>query len=256
MFAVAAIALTAPAAVLLIAGGSSRADSPPPCLSITSLSAPPRTEASSGATPTPRVIFATFCNTHSETVDGLRFTVTGIGEAHTVENPAGCDYPDISLAEHRIVDVKWPNACVAPNASVTMGFDDCSSPPSPACGYPRAVCYTWETGGLPDPSPCDFCPTGEPVDGHACEFASGDINCDNHNYSADAVDALGILRHVAGLGVSQEPGCPSVGAGSPTQFGDLDCNGSVDPVDALRILRFVADLSNPLFEGCWAIGQR
>jgi hypothetical protein len=72
----------------------------------------------------------------------------------------------------------------------------------------------------------------------------GDLDCDG---DVDAVDALAILRFVAGLPplVQQEP-CDDVGA-SGAAFGDLDCDGDVDAVDALAVLRFVADLS-PLIQ--------
>ncbi len=46
---------------------------------------------------------------------------------------------------------------------------------------------------------------------------SGDVDC---NGSVDAVDALKILRHVAGLTVNLEPGCPPIGGGpTPTPSG-------------------------------------
>ena len=81
----------------------------------------------------------------------------------------------------------------------------------------------------------------------------GDVDC---NASVDAVDGLKLLRYVAGLSVSQGPGCSVIGStvGSAV-FGDVDCNGSVDGVDALKILRYVAGLSVSQQPGCPAIGS-
>ncbi len=73
----------------------------------------------------------------------------------------------------------------------------------------------------------------------------GDIDCDD---DVDSVDALGGLRYVAGLSVSQTGPCHAVGGsvtvdGSAETFGDWDCDGDVDAVDALAVLRYVAGLS-------------
>jgi len=79
------------------------------------------------------------------------------------------------------------------------------------------------------------------------------VDCDG---GADAVDALKILRHVASLSVSQDPGCPPVetpAAGHP--FGDVDCDDDVDAVDALKVLRYVASLPVQQNGGCAPIGQ-
>ena len=63
---------------------------------------------------------------------------------------------------------------------------------------------------------------------------AGDANCDG---SADAVDALLVLRAVSGL--SDEAACPG---GAP----DADCSGLVDAVDALVLLRHAAGLEAAL----------
>ena len=86
----------------------------------------------------------------------------------------------------------------------------------------------------------------------------GDANCDG---AVNSVDALGVLRHVAGLSVSQEAGCPEIGGALaaalevPEVFGDVDCDGAVNSVDALKILRFVAQLSVSQTDPCPDIGM-
>ncbi len=72
--------------------------------------------------------------------------------------------------------------------------------------------------------------------------ASGDVDCGG---SVDAVDALLILRSVAGLPASSN--CLN---GS----GDVDCSGAIDAVDALLVLRHVAGLPVNLPLGCSSIG--
>jgi hypothetical protein len=57
---------------------------------------------------------------------------------------------------------------------------------------------------------------------------AGDADCDG---AVDSVDALQVLRHVAGLG---KPDCLAVA--------DVDCSGEINSVDSLKILRFVAGL--------------
>jgi hypothetical protein len=70
----------------------------------------------------------------------------------------------------------------------------------------------------------------------------------------DAVDALLVLRYVAGLSVTQNEQCQDIATGGPPLQGDIDCDGDVDAVDALRILRFVAGLDPNLPPGCPPIG--
>ncbi len=81
----------------------------------------------------------------------------------------------------------------------------------------------------------------------------GDIDCD---VDVDSVDSLKVLRHVAGLTVSQTEPCPDLGIPADGGvFGDVDCGGDIDSVDALRLLRHVAGLpplSTP--PGCPPIG--
>jgi len=79
----------------------------------------------------------------------------------------------------------------------------------------------------------------------------GDADCDDN---VNAVDALKILRHTAGLSVSQNEPCPNVGTEANSLFGDVDCDDDVDSVDALKVLRFIAALSVQQEPGCRAIG--
>ncbi len=77
-----------------------------------------------------------------------------------------------------------------------------------------------------------------------------DVNCDG---SVDAVDALAVLRHTAGLAVAQPPECAALDTGNPL-FGDVNCSGIVDAVDALAILRFAAGLPVDQPPDCPPIG--
>jgi hypothetical protein len=72
------------------------------------------------------------------------------------------------------------------------------------------------------------------------------VDCDG---DFDAVDALKVLRHVAGLSVFQNEGCGPMGT-----VGNMDCDSDADTVDALRILRYVAGLNPNLPGGCPPIG--
>jgi hypothetical protein len=95
------------------------------------------------------------------------------------------------------------------------------------------------------------------IDGFAPAWRKGDNNCDG---LTSAVDALATLRRVAGLLVSQGPGCPPLGpepapgfapqGNSAPVFGDVDCDHDLDAVDALHILRFVVALPSNLPGGC------
>lgn len=75
----------------------------------------------------------------------------------------------------------------------------------------------------------------------------GDVDCDE---DVDSVDSLKILRHVAGLPVSQDDPCTPIG--EPPS--DVDCDGAVNAVDALKILRYVANLTVAKGEQCPSIG--
>ena len=64
--------------------------------------------------------------------------------------------------------------------------------------------------GGPTPTPTPTPPSGNKV---------GDVDCSG---AVDAVDALKILRHVAGLSVSQNEPCPDIGSSVASVFGDVE----------------------------------
>ncbi len=72
-------------------------------------------------------------------------------------------------------------------------------------------------------------------------MACGDVNGDG---KVDPVDALLVLRYIAGLG----PYASHLG------YGFTSCDGAISAVDALIILRYVAGLPLNLPEGCPPIG--
>ncbi|HET8944015.1 MAG TPA: thrombospondin type 3 repeat-containing protein [Dehalococcoidia bacterium] len=110
---------------------------------------------------------------------------------------------------------------------------------------------------------CDNCP-GTPNSGQAdsdgdgagdaCEMGgSGNVDCDD---TVNAVDALNVLRHTAGLSVVQDEPCADIGENIAVGLqGDVNCDGKVNAVDALLILRTVAGLSVNIPQGCPAIKQ-
>ena len=78
--------------------------------------------------------------------------------------------------------------------------------------------------------------------GQSCPTVFGDVDCDT---AVNSVDALKVLRHGAGLSVSQTEPCVNLGDPLPnTELqGDVDCSNSVNSVDALKLLRHAAGLS-------------
>ncbi|HET9476132.1 MAG TPA: hypothetical protein VFP63_01450 [Dehalococcoidia bacterium] len=83
-------------------------------------------------------------------------------------------------------------------------------------------------------------------------LVQGDVTCLG---GVSAVDALGLLRWVAGLSVSQGDGCPAINANLPPIWGDVNCQNGVNAVDALAVLRWVAGLTVTQTEPCTDIGQ-
>lgn len=77
---------------------------------------------------------------------------------------------------------------------------------------------------------------------------NGDVDC---SLAINSVDALKVLRHNAGLSVTQTEPCANIGAdiGARDQ-GDVDCNGTVNSVDALKVLRAVTALTIIQEPGC------
>ena len=79
----------------------------------------------------------------------------------------------------------------------------------------------------------------------------GDVDCSR---VINSVDALKLLRHVAGLSVAQTEPCPDVSTDVASLWGDVDCSDAVNSVDALKVLRFVAALSVAQTEPCLSMG--
>ena len=67
------------------------------------------------------------------------------------------------------------------------------------------------------------------------------MNCD---HDVDSIDALLILRSVAGAGLIT--GC--------MDHADVDCDSDTDSVDALRLLRYVAQLPSNASGDCPPVG--
>lgn len=85
--------------------------------------------------------------------------------------------------------------------------------------------------------------SARPAPAGAQPVLQGDVNCSG---ASDSVDALQVLRSVAGLSGS---------APCLAEAGDVDCEGTVNSIDALKVLRFVAGLANQAVDGCAAIGE-
>ena len=83
------------------------------------------------------------------------------------------------------------------------------------------------------------------------DVLSGDVDCSG---AVNAVDALKLLRHVAGLSVDQSGDCSDIGTGDTSTFGDVNCDGNITAVDTLFVLRFVAGLPVNLPQGCRPVG--
>jgi hypothetical protein len=101
----------------------------------------------------------------------------------------------------------------------------------------------------PEPTPTPPPPTPTPA---GPELIQGDVDC---NGTVNSVDALKVLRFVAGLSVAQEPDCPDINTEVASLFGDVDCSTAVNSVDSLKILRFVAGMSVTQTEPCADIGD-
>jgi hypothetical protein len=106
---------------------------------------------------------------------------------------------------------------------------------------------------IADNCPAVINPTQDDTDGdgtgNACEApGSGNVDC---NQAINSIDALKVLRHSAGLQVSQSEPCSDLGimiVGG--QQGDVNCDNAVNSVDALQILRTVAGLPPNIPQGC------
>jgi hypothetical protein len=128
--------------------------------------------------------------------------------------------------DYSIVDVTDPANYPRNNAGQSGPLGDGGTPtPTPT------------NGPTPSPTPT---PTTEPSPSSGPLQIQGDVNCDEQ---VTSVDALFILREVAGLG-------PAACAGN----GDVNCDGDRTSVDALGVLRYVAGLPVNQNEPCPDIG--
>ncbi|HSP56613.1 MAG TPA: DUF4394 domain-containing protein [Dehalococcoidia bacterium] len=88
----------------------------------------------------------------------------------------------------------------------------------------------------------------------AAPSAFGNVNCTG---GISSVDALLVLRSIAGLPVSQSEPCEDIDKDTLPNGelqGDVDCSIDVNAVDALKLLRYVAALSVAQNEPCPNIG--
>lgn len=123
-----------------------------------------------------------------------------------------------------------PTTTLAPTPTPTPTFTPTPAPSTPPTPTPTAFATPSSTPAATPP------PTPSPPGGR-----HGDADCDG---DVDAIDALMVLREVAGL--PRAAGCIA--------WGDADCDGDIDAVDALRILRHVAGLPVAPVTGCPQIG--
>jgi hypothetical protein len=94
-------------------------------------------------------------------------------------------------------------------------------------------------------------PTPQPT---AAPTAFGNVNCTG---GINSVDALLVLRHNAGLPVTQSEPCPDIGLitlPNGEYQGDVNCSDNVSSVDALLLLRYAAALPVTQNEPCPNIG--
>lgn len=138
--------------------------------------------------------------------------------------------------------------------SNTSEFSDCVMVTGPVTATPTPS-PTPSPTPTATPTPVETpTPTVTPTPTPA-PISNGDADCDE---DVDTVDALGILRNVAGLPplLQNEP-CPNVGEdlGGGELFADVGCDGVVDSVDGLRVLRHTAGLPPlPASPGCPVVG--
>ena len=138
---------------------------------------------------------------------------------------------------------------------VRVATPACHGPPN-VCGEPPPPPTTPPPTATPTPEPTvtpTATPTATPSPAPTpIALTQGNVDCDT---DVDSVDGLKVQRHVAGLPVSQQPGCPAIGSEVASFFGDVDCDNDIDAVDALGILRFVVVLPVNQLEPCPGIGE-
>jgi hypothetical protein len=148
--------------------------------------------------------------------------VAGVDDARVVGNAPGCPSPDVSLSGSGgpgQVLVSWLEGCVDPLDGLSLRLRLIG----PAfIGAPR-----W----IP-------------------ELRNGDVNCTG---TADAIDALAILRDSAGLAYPRQAACP--GFDEIVPLADANCDGDNNVLDALAVLQSVGGAYVPQNEPCPEVGQ-
>ncbi len=186
------------------------------------------------------------------------------GDQRGVVRPAG-NACDIGAYESVFASTPTPTPTPTPTAT-PIGQTPSPTPiptPTPTATpigqTPSPTPTATPIGQTPTPTPTAT-PVGQTPTPSPASFKKGNVNCDG---AVTSVDALQVLRHVAGLQVNQNPGCPQIGgalaaalaAAEGGLFGDVDCDGAVNSVDALKILRYVASLPVSQPQGCSPIDE-
>ena len=175
---------------------------------------------------------AEMCGAQFNVIDSVAYGTTYSGPVD-FGTQFGDDLPVVGESAIRLTGALC-NPCARDN-SVDYSIVDLADP----ANYPRnnaGQSGPLGDGGTPTPSPTPT-PGPSPSSGQQMQ---GDVNCD---HLATSVDALFILREVAGLS-----------AGACAGNGDVNCDGNRTSVDALGVLRYVAGLPVNQTEPCPDIG--
>jgi len=193
----------------------------------------------------------TYCNNSSESASDLH-----IHFAHPYSSlevfayPPGCPPPSIGPSSRTLdefdMDIDWGQACVEPGETLSFQmYFACNA----QCAPPDAFCYTWTLNG-------------EELDSEgACPDnlrGWGDNNCDN---ATNPLDALAVLRTLAGLSAMTGATCPGIGsnvmiAGHAFPWGDADCNQQLGGGDVFDLLSYLAVPHVSDVYGCPPLGRR
>ena len=133
----------------------------------------------------------------------------GSAQARLTSDPVHGRSPDWQPAPTPATPVptRSPTPTLAPGQS-RWGDDDCDGDVDPVDGLKNLQ----ELAGLPYSQTAPCFAFGDPVGvstASAIQIAWGDVDCDG---DLDSVDALGILRSIAALPVSQQQPCPALGS--------------------------------------------
>ena len=183
---------------------------------------------------------ADMCGAQFNVIDSIAYGTTYSGPVD-FGTQFGSDLPFAGESALRLTGPLCAPPCARDN-SADYSIVDLADP----ANYPRnnaGQSGALGDGGTPTPSPTPGQPTPTPTPGPSPSSGpqmQGDVNCDD---LATSVDALFILREVAGLG-----------AGACAGNGDVNCDGNRTSVDALGVLRYVASLPVNQNEPCPDIG--